>query len=148
MRRHFSLMLTISRCTNCSYLCTLPSGSVFWSSPLNINLLILGAGHSQQEHETSHGSMSQTRWAVDGSEDTSVELEGRKFSSNDEGGPMLCSMVCKSMGRHVHVAVCRGPASHNSETQHIVKRIAPDPDQAKDWITHALHWRRMGMLIM
>ncbi|KAH9171589.1 hypothetical protein EDB89DRAFT_1906868 [Lactarius sanguifluus] len=74
-------------------------------------------GHSQQEHETSHGSMSQTRWALDesDSDDTSVELEGRKFSSNDEGGPMLCNM-----------------------------RISPDPDEAKDWITHALHWRRMG----
>ena len=87
--------------------------------------------------------MSQTRWAIDGSEDASLELEGRKFASNDEGGPMLCNMVCKSMGRHVHIDICRGPDSHNSETQHIAKRIAPDPDEAKDWITHALHWRRM-----
>ncbi|KAH8977863.1 hypothetical protein EDB86DRAFT_2816692 [Lactarius hatsudake] len=114
-----------TRCGNCGYLCTLPSG------------------HPQQEHETSHGSMSQTRWVIDGSEDTSVELEGRKFASNDEGGPMLCNMVCKSMGRHVHVDICRGSDSHNSETQHIAKRISPNPDQAKDWITHALHWRRM-----
>ncbi|KAH9059756.1 hypothetical protein EDB87DRAFT_1562790 [Lactarius vividus] len=116
-----------TRCENCSYLCTLPSG------------------HPQQEHETSHGSMSQTRWALDesDSDDTSVELEGRKFSSNDEGGPMLCNMVCKSMGRHVHVDFCRGSDSHNSETQHIDKRISPDPDEPKDWITHALHWRRM-----
>ncbi|KAI9450271.1 hypothetical protein BJY52DRAFT_1227294 [Lactarius psammicola] len=76
------------------------------------------AGHPQQEHETSHGSMSQTKWAIDGSDDTSVELEGRKFSSNDEGGPMLCNM-----------------------------RMSPDPDEAKDWITHALHWRRMGRLV-
>jgi hypothetical protein len=91
--------------------------------------------------------MSQTRWAIDGSEDTSVELEGRKFASNDEGGPMLCNMVCKSMGRHVHVDICRGSDSHNSETQHITKRIAPDPDQAKDWITHTLHWRRMGRFV-
>jgi len=48
------------------------------------------------------------------------------------------------MGRHVHVGLCRGPDSHNSETQHIAKRIAPDPDEDKDWITHALHWSRMG----
>ena len=92
--------------------------------------------------------MSQTRWAIDGPDDSGVELEGRKFSSNDDGGPMLCSMVCKSMGRHVHVDFCRGSDSHNSETQHITKRISPDPDEEKDWITHALHWHRMGNLVM
>lgn len=48
------------------------------------------------------------------------------------------------MGRHVHVDICRGPDSHNPETQHITKRISPNDDQAKDWITHALHWHRMG----
>ncbi|KAI9455145.1 hypothetical protein BJY52DRAFT_1122154 [Lactarius psammicola] len=114
-----------SRCENCGYLCT------------------LRFGHPQQEHETSHGSMSQTTWAIDGSDDTSVELDGRIFASNDDGGPMLCNMVCISMERHVHVDFCRGFASHNSETQHVNKRISPDPNQAKDWITHALHWRRM-----
>jgi len=88
--------------------------------------------------------MSQTRWVVDGSDGNSVELEGRKFSGNDEGGPMLCNMVCKSMGRHVHVDTCRGFVSHNAETQHIYERMSPDPDQSKDWITHALHWKRMG----
>ena len=92
--------------------------------------------------------MSQTTWAVEGPDDTSVELEGRKFSSNDDGGPMLCNMVCKSMGRHVHIDICRGSESHNSETLHIKKRMSPDPDQDKDWITHALHWRRMGAFVM
>ncbi|KAH9039442.1 hypothetical protein EDB83DRAFT_2228401 [Lactarius deliciosus] len=116
-----------TRCGDCDYLCTLPSG------------------HPQQEHKTSHGSMSQTRWAIDDLDDTTFELEGRKFSSNDEGGPMLCNMVCKSMGRHVHVDFCRGSDSHNSETQHVDKKISPNPDDPKDWITHALHWRRMGM---
>ncbi|KAH9171597.1 hypothetical protein EDB89DRAFT_1093696 [Lactarius sanguifluus] len=115
-----------TRCGDCGYLCTLPSG------------------HPQQEHKTSHGSMSQTRWAIDDLDDTSFELEGRNFSSNDEGGPMLCNMVCKSMGRHVHVDFCRGSDSHNSETQHVDKKIFPNPDDPKDWITHALHWRRMG----
>ncbi|KAH9029436.1 hypothetical protein EDB85DRAFT_2251894, partial [Lactarius pseudohatsudake] len=119
-----------SRCGSCGYLCT------------------LHFGHPQQEHQTSHGSMSQTRWVVDGRDDTSVELDGRTFASNDDGGPMLCNMVCVSMGRHVHVASCRGSASHNSETQHIEKRISPDPNQPKDWITHALHWRRMGKLLI
>ncbi|KAI9455147.1 hypothetical protein BJY52DRAFT_1188514 [Lactarius psammicola] len=66
-----------SRCGNCDYLCTLPSG------------------HPQQEHETSHGSMSQTRWVIDGSDDTSVELEGRKFASNDEV-VRCCAIWCAS----------------------------------------------------
>ncbi|KAI9455148.1 hypothetical protein BJY52DRAFT_1427134 [Lactarius psammicola] len=115
-----------SRCRNCGYLCTLPFG------------------HPQQEHETSHGSMSQTRWVVDDPDGTGLEIEGHKFSSNDDGGPMLCNMVCKAMGRHVHVDVCRGSDSHNSETKHIDKKIAPNPDLPKDWITHGLYWGRMG----
>jgi cytochrome c2 len=75
--------------------------------------------------------MSQTRWAIDGSDDTSVELEGRKFASNDDGGPMLCNMVCKSMGRHVHVDICRGSASHNSETQHVIREYLQTPIKTK-----------------
>ncbi|KAI9455078.1 hypothetical protein BJY52DRAFT_1122217 [Lactarius psammicola] len=114
-----------SRCRNCGYLCT------------------LAFGHPQQEHETSHGSMSQTRWVVDDPDGTGLEIEGHKFSSGDDGGPMFCNMVCKSMGRHVHVDVCRGSSSHNSETKHIDKKIAPNPDRPKDWITHDLHWGRM-----
>ncbi|KAH9005515.1 hypothetical protein EDB86DRAFT_1452107 [Lactarius hatsudake] len=115
-----------SRCGSCGYLCTLPFG------------------HHQQEHETSHGSMSQTKWAVDDPNGTGLEIEGHNFSSNDEGGPLLCNMVCKSMGRHVHIDICRGFDSHNSKTQHITKIISPNPDQPKDWITHGHHWLRMG----
>jgi hypothetical protein len=46
-------------------------------------------GHAQTEHETSHGSMSQTRWAVDGPDGEVVELNGHRFSAEDEGAPML-----------------------------------------------------------
>ena len=102
------------------------------------------SGHTQQEHETSHGSMSRTRWAVDGPEGSSIELDGRKFSSNDDGAPMLCNLVCTSMGRHVHVDYCRGDPHDNPEVLHINERLVPNPDQAKDWITHGLHWRRTG----
>jgi len=115
---------------------------------VSFSMTDLSAGHPQQEHETSHGSMSQTRWVVDDPDETGLEIEGRKFSSNDDGGPMLCNMVCKSMGRHVHVDICRGSGSHNYETKHIDKRIAPNPDRPKDWITHGLHWRRMGRVNM
>ncbi|KAF8491332.1 hypothetical protein F5888DRAFT_1057818 [Russula emetica] len=115
-----------SRCETCGYLCTLP------------------LGHPQQEHETRHGSMSRTRWAIDGPDGTSLELEGRRFSSNDDGAPMLCNLVCTSMGRHVHIDYCRGDPCDNPETQHIDERMVPNPEQPKDWITHGLHWRRMG----
>ena len=103
-------------------------------------------GHTQQEHETSHGSMSRTRWAVDGPEGSCIELGGRKFAANDDGAPMLCNLVCTSMGRHVHIDDCRGDP-HDQEVIHINERIVPNPDQAKDWITHGLHWRRMGEFI-
>ena len=106
-------------------------------------------GHTQKEHETSHGSMTQTRWAVDGPDGTSLELAGRKFSSNDEGAPMMCNLVCTSMGRHVHIGYCRatddGPCS-GAEVQHINERMTPNPNKAKDSITHGLFWRRLGAL--
>ena len=107
-------------------------------------------GHSQREHETSHGSMTETRWAVDGPDDASLELGGHKFSSNDEGAPMMCNLVCSSMGRHVHIDYCRadgdGPCD-SAEVQHIDDRnhrIVPEPDKPKDAVTHSLYWQRMG----
>jgi len=117
-----------ARCGSCSYFCTLP------------------LGHSQQEHETSHGSMTETSWAVDGPDGTTLELGGRKFSSNDEGAPMMCNLICTSMGRHVHVDYCRteGGRCGGAEIQHINERITPHPTKPKDAITHSLHWRRMG----
>ena len=138
--------LISSRCETCGYLCTLPLGL------MKVSCLLLLAefslGHPQQEHETRHGSMSRTRWAIDGPDGTSLELEGRKFSSNDDGAPMLCNLVCTSMGRHVHIDYCRGDPCDNPETQHINERMVPNPDEPKDWITHGLHWRRMGKLII
>ncbi|TFY78519.1 hypothetical protein EWM64_g5492, partial [Hericium alpestre] len=118
-----------ARCESCGYFCTLP------------------LGHTQQEHETRHGSMSQTRWAIDGPDGTVVELEGRKFSANDEGAPMMCNLVCLSLGRHAHIDYCRteeGTLCDGPDIHHIHTRMLPNPDRAKDYITHALHWRRMG----
>jgi hypothetical protein len=31
-----------------------------------------------------------------------------------------------------------------AELQHISARVQPNPEKAKDWITHSLHWKRMG----
>ncbi|KAG2040447.1 hypothetical protein BDR03DRAFT_892378 [Suillus americanus] len=119
-----------AKCDHCGYYCTLP------------------LGHPQQEHETRHGSMSSSRWAVDGPDDTGLEVEGRRFSSNDEGAPMMCNLVCQALGRHIHIDYCRAPDAAacrgNNEVQHISKRVLPNPERAKDYITHNLFWRRAG----
>ena len=105
-------------------------------------------GHPQQEHETRHGSMSGTRWTMDGPDDVPLEIDGRRFSANDEGAPMMCNLVCSAMGRHVHIDYCRandGAACNgNEELQHLTKRIQPNPDRAKDLLTHSLCWKRSG----
>ena len=94
--------------------------------------------------------MTQTRWAVEGSDENGLELDGRRFSSNDDGGPMMCNLVCSSMDRHVHIDYCRAEASTpcgGAEIQHISKRMIPSPNRHKDAITHSLYWRRMGTVI-
>ncbi len=92
--------------------------------------------------------MTHTHWAIDGPDDASLELGGHIFSSNDEGAPMMCNLVCSSMGRHVHIDYCRadgnGPCDAD-EVQHINDRIAPNPDRPKDVVTHRLYWQRMGL---
>ncbi|KAG0697666.1 hypothetical protein DFH29DRAFT_984173 [Suillus ampliporus] len=104
--------------------------------------------HPQQEHETRHGSMSSSRWAVDGPDDTSLEVEGRRFSSNDEGAPMMCNLICQALGRHIHIDYCRASDASacrgNNEVQHISRRLVPNPERAKDYVTHNLFWRRAG----
>jgi len=94
--------------------------------------------------------MTQTRWAVDSAHETGLEIEGRRFSSNDEGGPMMCNLVCSSMGRHVHIDYCRTEGNtpcEGAELQHIRTQMVPSPNRAKDAVTHNLYWRRMGTLV-
>ena len=91
--------------------------------------------------------MTQTRWAIDGPDEEGIELRGCKFYANDDGAPMMCNLVCSSMGRHVHIDYC--PAGRNArckgaEIQHINARIIPSPEKPKDAVTHSLYWRRMG----
>jgi len=92
--------------------------------------------------------MSSSRWAVDGPDDAGLEVEGRRFSSNDEGAPMMCNIVCQALGRHVHIDYCRTSDSSacngNNEVQHIVRRLLPNPERAKYFVTHNLFWRRAG----
>jgi len=104
-------------------------------------------GHPQQEHETRHGSMSRTRWTMDGPDDVPLEIDGRKFSTNDEGAPMMCNLVCSAMGRHIHLDYCRAHEAAcigNDQLQHLTRRIQPNPDRAKDVLTHNLFWKRSG----
>lgn len=118
-----------AKCDNCGYFCT------------------LRLGHTQQEHDTNHGSMSSTQWAIAGPDGTTVELDGRKFGSGDEGAPMLCSIYCRSMGRHVHVDYCRtelGVKCEGQDYEHITTQMNPHPERSKDWVNHSLYWRRTG----
>ena len=105
-------------------------------------------GHPQKEHETSHGSMSRVKWSVEGLEETALEVGGHKFATNDDGAPMMCNLYCTDLGRHAHVDYCRSvdaTSCSGAEIQHVSARIQPNPDRAKDWITHDLHWKRMGV---
>ncbi|KDQ06301.1 hypothetical protein BOTBODRAFT_60673 [Botryobasidium botryosum FD-172 SS1] len=111
------------RCPSCSYFCLLP------------------LDHTQIEHETSHGSMSQTTWSIEGPEDAVFELDNHKYATGDSGAPMLCSLFCRDMGRHAHISHCRGSCP-GPEIQHINAPIGLDPDQPKDWISHRLFWAR------
>ncbi|KAJ6609456.1 hypothetical protein B0H10DRAFT_2063907 [Mycena sp. CBHHK59/15] len=118
-----------TQCGSCGYYCTLP------------------LGHPQKEHETHHGSMSKTAWAVDGPDGTILELQGHKFASNDDGAPMMCNLVCQEMGRHVHIAYCEAnevTSCNAPEVQHETTRLLPHPDRSKDWISHSLYWKRSG----
>jgi hypothetical protein len=95
--------------------------------------------------------MSNVRWSVDCPDEEGLEVEGRRFSTNDEGVPMMCSLVCKSLGRHVHIDYCRAktPAECrvNNEVEHITKKLQPEPDRPKDFLTHNLFWKRSGKSI-
>lgn len=60
---------------------------------------------------------------------------------------MMCSLVCSSQGRHVHVGYCRAGVDgtcDDAEVQHLTGRVFPNPDRPKDCITHGLYWRRTG----
>jgi hypothetical protein len=116
-------------CPMCDYVCTLPYG------------------HPQAEHDTSHGSMSKTQWALDGGENAILEIDGHKFAANDAGAPMLCNSVCEAQGRHVHLDYCRatsGTGCAGNEIEHLTTKIGPDPDRPKDAISHSVFWKRSG----
>ncbi|KAF8483069.1 hypothetical protein JB92DRAFT_3033310 [Gautieria morchelliformis] len=102
--------------------------------------------HTQTIHETSHGSCSKTQWAIEGSQDAVLEVNGHKYAANDSGAPLLCSMMCTAFGRHAHVDYCRaeGTVCDGPQLQHIHARMLPHPDRPKDYVSHELFWERTG----
>ncbi|KAI9343866.1 hypothetical protein DFJ73DRAFT_840771 [Zopfochytrium polystomum] len=112
-----------AQCPSCDYFCTLPFD------------------HSQSEHDTSHGNMENTKWAVE----SDVQLQGHKFAGGDGGAPMLCNLVCGQLGRHVHFDYCRpGMCEGHAEVKHLQTRIEPEPNRDKDMISHSMFWKRLG----
>lgn len=76
-----------------------------------------------------------------------VEVNGRKFASNDAGAPMLCNSVCEALGRHAHIDYCRtkpGNECVGADIEHLAVKISPNPDRAKDSVSHAVFWKRTG----
>jgi hypothetical protein len=105
------------------------------------------AGHPQQEHDTRHGSMEQTTWFLE-EEREGIEVGGHKYGSGDSGAPMLCSLVCKSLGRHAHITDCiageNGQCAGGAEMQHVKPTRQVVRGVAKDWVTHNLYWKKSG----
>jgi len=90
--------------------------------------------------------MSNAFWSVHGESNGTVEVEGRKYSDGDSGAPMLCSLVCKSLGRHIHIDACRsadenGACGGSPGIQHIND---PDGNKKEDLISHRVFWERSG----
>ncbi|KAG8845343.1 hypothetical protein FRB96_002543 [Tulasnella sp. 330] len=71
--------------------------SIRLQTQLKRPLLDATEGHPQSEHETAHGSMENTAWAIEGGSDlfsdVSIEVQGRKFAATDGGAPQLCSSL-------------------------------------------------------
>lgn len=113
------------------------------SKQLCQHLVTLPKGHPQREHETGHGSMSRTKWLVEEQEGGTFKVNGHEFTTNDDGAPMMCNFYCADLGRHVHVDYCHSWSSVSCSRegiQHISTKAQPNPERAKDWITHDLHW--------
>ncbi|KAG8900443.1 hypothetical protein FRB99_006039 [Tulasnella sp. 403] len=102
--------------------------------------------HLQAEHDTAHGSMEHTSWVIEGATGVTIEVQGRKFSSQDNGALQLCSSVCRNLGRHAHIDYCRNMKGQcqEPESEHIKERMLPNPDRPKDWVSHKVFWARTG----
>ncbi|CAG8553477.1 11111_t:CDS:10 [Acaulospora morrowiae] len=116
------------KCQFCEYYCTLPYG------------------HAQPFHETSHGYMHQTDFM---SEHDIKYASSCKLQISDQYLPVLCNLYCKEIGRHLHVDYCKDEGTcklntNNPYIKHVEDQFDPNPQQAKDFISHHLFWERSG----
>lgn len=92
--------------------------------------------------------MSNTIWVVHGDEDDEINVEGRRYAAGDSGAPLLCSLVCKSLGRHIHIDTCRfneeGVCGGGLGVQHIPDSTGRTPE---DLVTHRVFWQRAGQYL-
>ncbi|KIO18759.1 hypothetical protein M407DRAFT_31571 [Tulasnella calospora MUT 4182] len=107
---------------------------------------LICASHAQIEHDTAHGSMQKTVWAIEESGDSTINTEIHRFRAKESGVSQLCSMYCRPFGRHAHIDFCRNDPGYcqEAESEHSRERILPDADFPKDWISHRLFWVRTG----
>ena len=97
---------------------------------------------------TSHGSMVNTSWVVEGGSTAAFDLNGCRFANGDPGAPMICSMVCNQMGRgHLHIDTCRidttGDCAGGDGVRHIEETNGMH--NGLDWIVHDKFWERSGL---
>ncbi|CAG8440721.1 9944_t:CDS:10, partial [Cetraspora pellucida] len=97
-------------------------------------------GHSQPLHETRHGNMVQTEFTTEDNDNEFV-YGGHKLKAGDEG-----TFHCKELGRHRHIDYCNNvdECKLNQGLQHINGRVHPNPEKAKDFMSHGLFWERTG----
>ncbi|CAG8529874.1 17251_t:CDS:10, partial [Acaulospora morrowiae] len=119
-----------TKCQFCEYYCTLPYR------------------HPQPLHETKHGNMIQTEFT---SEVDEFVYAGHKLQIGDCGTFVLCSLYCKDkeMRRHRHIDYCKDEETcklnaNHPDILHINAPVNPNPDRAKDYISHRLFWKRTG----
>jgi hypothetical protein len=88
--------------------------------------------------------MSHTKWVIE-NDRAGLELEGHKYAIGDSDAPMLCSLFCKTLGRHVHIDQCRlndeGNCLGGDGIQHQIQGSS-----GQDWVSHRLFWERSGEL--
>ena len=91
--------------------------------------------------------MEQTKWFLE-EETEGINVDGHKYGSGDSGAPMLCSLVCQSMSRHVHIADCvageHGQCAGGAEVEHIATARRGGIKAPTDWVSHNLYWKKSG----
>lgn len=88
--------------------------------------------------------MEKSKWVLEGNDDATLNLKGRRYASGDSGAPVLCSMICKELGRHVHISSCRADSASECQEEEVEHIKGRDANSKQDWISHRLFWARSG----